>query len=156
MEPTPEQQDVYGKAVKAAMTVLYSDGTYEQVMEMLKNGAQQPVEALSKVAQIILLQVKEQSGGQVSPEIMKGVVSEVVALIAELAKEAGLFEVTPEQEQEAVQAVNGVVGPQEMTPEEGQAMQQQPPAGGPPAPPQGPPTAGPPQGGGLVGGAMNG
>jgi len=145
-EPTPEEAEMYKKVVAAAMDILYSDGTHEKVMAMLQKGAKDPARAVAEAAKVILMQLREKAGGQITPEIMAGAAQEVVALIAELGVEAKLFQFTPELAQAAMQQVMSTVGPQQgPSPEEAPADPQQAPAG-----------AQPQQGPGIVAGAMGG
>lgn len=111
--PAGDGQDMYKRTVMAAMTILYSDGTFEKVMEMLKAHPQDPVKAISNVATTIMLQLKKKMQNQVPPQVMQEALKEVVRLIAELATEHKLFQVDEAMIEQILQTVGQSVGPQQ-------------------------------------------
>ena len=144
-EPTPEESGIYEQSMEAVAQILYSDETHSKVMTILQSGAQDPSKALASAASIILLQLKERSKGQLTPEILQGVLKELMMLLGELATESGAFEVNQDVMMRALQQCMSVVGTQQG--EEAPAQ----PQGQPQAQAQAPMPEGQ---GGLISGAM--
>lgn len=87
-----EEQLAYDKVIIAAGEILFGDGSHEQIMKMLQNGAQNPEQALSKLAVTMVTQLDEASGGTIPEEIILLPVAEIIEQAAELATAAGLFQ----------------------------------------------------------------
>jgi hypothetical protein len=145
---TPEEQNSYERVVLAAMRVLYGDATHDKVMDVLKNGADNPIPAISQAVVLIMGQVAEKAGEKMPRKVLLSAGIELLAMVVELGEKAGLFEVDEQTVQQAIKktvqdlAVHFGKGekppPERVNPNAAQAGNS-PPQGqpAPPAPPAG-------------------
>lgn len=126
-QPNKKEQGDYETAVMAGMKVLYDERTYPQIVEMLAQGRENPMETIGFAVSTIIRQIQQSL--PLSDNVLQGVVIELSALVAEIAKKEGFFEVTKKQMPNAVAMVMKMLAGKP----EKQTAQQQPagqPAGG--------------------------
>lgn len=92
---TEAEQQEYEQVVLAATEVLHDDQTNPGIMNMLKAQQDDPAAAMSDVVTTVMLQLDEQSGGQIPEDVILPASEEVLVMVAELAHAAKLF--TPDQ-----------------------------------------------------------
>lgn len=107
---TPEEQDAYKRAVLSGAEVLYSDETGPRIVEMLKAGAGNPAQVLAQVAALLITQLDEKSGMKIPEAVLLPAAMEIMALVAELAEKAGIFQVDEKTFTVAVQQMLVQVG----------------------------------------------
>ena len=159
--PTPEEQQAYDQVVAAGSEVLHGDETHQDIMNMLKTGADNPGDALAEVAMTVLSQLDEQSGGKIPEGVLIPAADDILSQAGELAAAAGLFPWDDQVKQSAAQSLWTKAGekydfdPQEIqeliasmdqgevenirAEQEQIAMAGSQPQGAPPAPQQAPP-----------------
>jgi hypothetical protein len=92
--PTPQEQEVYDRTVLAAGKILYEDDTtHKAIVQMLKQGAQDPAKAISDVVVMVMLKLDEQSKGTMPVEVILPAAAEVTDEVGQLANDAGIFKV---------------------------------------------------------------
>lgn len=91
---TPEEQDAHDRVVLAAIKVIHEDDEmHAKILQMLKDGADQPASILGQTASIIIQQLDEQSGGKIPEEVIIPAAEEVLTMLAELGSAAGVIQV---------------------------------------------------------------
>ena len=103
-KPSAAEQEQYDKIVSAAAEMLYDKKSGDQVMEILKAGAQDPVKAVVEVYKMIASQIDSMLGGMPVPLILPTAFM-ILEMIGELASKAGLFEYGEAEHTEAVKQV---------------------------------------------------
>ena len=119
----PQPQEMYNLVITAAMEILYDEKLNKQIMEMLQKAAAQPAVALARVVEVITNQL--QQAATIPEDVMRQATGEILSLVAELATQAGLFEVNKEDLAQAAQELQYKPKPKQQQPA---PQQQQPPA----------------------------
>lgn len=88
---TPQEEQAMASVLNAAMTVIYSDQSHEKIMATLQQ-AGRPDAALADVAAGLMLEIDQQAQGRVPETVILPATMAIIALLAELATAAGLFQ----------------------------------------------------------------
>ena len=135
-------KDQVTRLVDAGMSVLYDDKTHDKVVEMLGGMSADPPKALAQATKMIMGSIAGQSKGKIPAKERAQATSRILALVAELAKAAGTFEVTEETVRAGVMELTKRKGkPQEQA--QPQEQEQAQPEAQPQAQPQVQPQAQP-------------
>ena len=84
-------QDKYSRVVSAGIAILYDDKTHSKIMGMLRNQKKEPAKALANGTRVVMGQMPEMPAN-----VESQATAEILSLVAELANESGIFEVTQE------------------------------------------------------------
>ena len=122
--PKDKATETYRRLVLAAMKVIYAKEVTDNLVEMMRAGAENPAEGVAQAASAVLSQLVERVKG-LDPKAVYAVTPPVVIFLMELAGAAKLFKETPEIMQQAIQMVGAQVGGQQQE----QAPAEQPQAG---------------------------
>lgn len=109
-DATEEEQDAYARVVLAGSEILFAEETNAKIMQMLKDGADTPEVTIARVAQLLMQQVDDASGGQVPETVILPAVAEYVEQIGELANASGTFAVDEAMLNRAAQEAVMMVG----------------------------------------------
>lgn len=96
---SPEEQQQYEQFVGNAMTLIYDEDRTPRMLAGLK-GAGNPAEGLASTAVTVvkgLADSAEQNGVQISPDVMMHGGLEIIEELADLQREAGIADLTPEE-----------------------------------------------------------
>ena len=97
----PGEQEKYDKFVMSGIKVI-SDKT-EDILNMLKQGEENPANSIAKVTFTIVIALDEKAGGNIPGDIMLHGSAEILENIAEMANEAGIFNVDETLQNKAAQ-----------------------------------------------------
>ena len=98
----PQSQTAYDQVVSAAMKVLYDDKMTEQIVAMLKAGADKPEAILAQVVVMIVTELDRKANGQIPKNVIVPASEEIIALVAELAEKSGAFTADPKMIERAL------------------------------------------------------
>ena len=92
---TPEEQQAKDQVVAAGMQILYDKKRSAAILEMLKAGAGDESRAEQALAQVVVLLIRsldQKAQGSIPRNIILPAAGELIALVAEFAEKAGLFQ----------------------------------------------------------------
>ncbi len=87
-QPDPASQEMYDKVIAAAGRILYDDKNSKNIVDMLKQSANDPASAIATVTVSVMATIVKQSGGNLAPEIILSALEEIAELVAELGQES--------------------------------------------------------------------
>ena len=94
---TPEEQAAYDQVVLAGLRTLYmkgdkaGEGTHEQVMEMIRAGANPP-QTVARITSIIIKEIDQQMNNAIPESVILPAAMEIMDAVAEMAAAAGAFD----------------------------------------------------------------
>lgn len=89
-----EEQDAYDKVVMAGMTVLFENETSKaQIVERLKADADNPAKSLADTTAMLMIQLDQQSGGNIPETVILPAAVELLEQASELADSLQIFPV---------------------------------------------------------------
>lgn len=98
---TPEEQAQYDAFVDQAYRIIYSEQTFQQFMERLRQSAEaDPAEALARLTVMVVVRVQEsarRNGRQTDPEVVFHAGVEILESLADTADKAGIHTYTPDE-----------------------------------------------------------
>jgi len=107
---SPEEQEAYNKVVMAGMKILFeNEKTKNGIEKQLKSGADKPAEILAEVAATIILQLDEQSKGQIPETVIIPAATEILEQVRDLADSLNIFPIDKAVENKAAQLMNAIL-----------------------------------------------
>lgn len=101
---SPEEQKLYEMTVRNALTLVYDEKAMPSILQSLQGGGN-PVAGLADTAAMVMARVEEsaaEAGQQLSGDILLHAGTEVLEDLANLAREAGVYEFSEEDTESAL------------------------------------------------------